>query len=225
MIIREAGIKGFVEVIARDAKTGEIVKRIVEENVIVDSGANLLINAWLNGKYLKYKASPDTNDGSYISNYGRPHWAMVLGTGTGTPSTSDTDLFNPIPETARGAGQDGLSISIQTDPETGLEYADITPLPWGSVAELTQLPAPDRGWQYHVRYMPEDGNGYTFTELGIFENIPYHWYSINNVYHEYYIPPQHYTDGVLFEHAVLSQSLTKTLDILVDVYVTIKIQP
>lgn len=222
MKVLELGIKGRVKVVVTNVKTGKVVQVIEQDNVITDNGANLLINAWLNGKYLKYKASPTTNDGAYIGNYGRPYWALVLGTGTGTPSSSDTSLFVEQGHTARGAGQDGIALSITTDPDTGEDIVNITKLPYGAVAELT---SGTRYWEYHVRYTPEEINGYTYTELGIYENIPYHWYLVNETYHEYYIPPQHYTEGVLFNHVVLQTPIQKTPDIMIDVYVRIQIQP
>ena len=58
--------------------------------------------------------------------------------------------------------------------------------------------------QYYVRYMPEEANGYTYTELGVFENTS-----------------SDLTGGTLFNHLLISPPLSKTPDILVDFYVTI----
>ena len=59
-------------------------------------------------------------------------------------------------------------------------------------------------YQYFVRYLPEEANGYTYTELGIFENTD-----------------TDLTGGVLFNHLLISPSISKTPDILVDFYITI----
>ena len=53
--------------------------------------------------------------------------------------------------------------------------------------------------QYYVRYMPEDANGYTYTEAGIFEN----------------------NGDTMINHLMLSPTLTKDSSKLVDFYVTI----
>ncbi len=59
-------------------------------------------------------------------------------------------------------------------------------------------------WQYFTRYMPEDANGHTYTELGVYETGSH-------------------TSGVLINHLMLPVSIEKTPDILVDVYVTITV--
>jgi len=59
-------------------------------------------------------------------------------------------------------------------------------------------------WQYFTRYMPEDANGHTYTELGVYETGDH-------------------TSGVLINHLMLPVSIEKTPDILVDVYVTITV--
>jgi len=58
--------------------------------------------------------------------------------------------------------------------------------------------------QYYVRYMPEEANGYTFTELGIFENCA-----------------SDLTGGVLINHLLIEPPIEKTEDILVDFYINI----
>ena len=59
-------------------------------------------------------------------------------------------------------------------------------------------------WQYFTRYMPEDANGHTYTELAVYETGSH-------------------TSGVLINHLMLPVSIEKTPDILVDVYVTITV--
>lgn len=58
--------------------------------------------------------------------------------------------------------------------------------------------------QYFVRYLPEEANGYTFTECGIFENTN-----------------PDLTGGTLFNHLLISPAIEKTEDKLVDFYITI----
>jgi len=58
--------------------------------------------------------------------------------------------------------------------------------------------------QYYVRYLPEEANGYTYSELGIWEDTG-----------------SDLSDGVLVNHLVISPAIEKTSDILVDFYVTI----
>jgi len=58
--------------------------------------------------------------------------------------------------------------------------------------------------QYWVRYLPEEANGYTYTEAGIFEDTA-----------------SDLTGGTLINHLMLSPTLEKTSDILVDFYTTI----
>ena len=60
---------------------------------------------------------------------------------------------------------------------------------------------------YYVRYMPEDANGYTYTEAGIYDKVPG--------------SDEPYTSGVLINHLMLSPTLEKTSAILVDFYITI----
>jgi len=227
MRVDELGVKGVVRVVATNVRTGE-VQEVTTENVITNAGADLLRQAWLTGKYVAKRLNPASSPAcpNDIGYYVRPYWALVLGTGSGTPDVSDTDLFQAVPESARGKGQDGAAISITHD-QSGW-HVDITPFPYGSDADLTYLDGTGgvRGFQYHARYMPEELNGYTFTEVGIYENIPPKWYQVGDYsYAEYYIPPDRYTAGVLFEHALLPQSIEKTPDIMLDVYVTIKILP
>ncbi len=229
MKLNGAIIKGHVMVVVTDVETGERWK-VETDNVITSAGIALLQQAWLTGKFVaEYKKPDETyqcpND---ISLYRRPQWAIVLGTGSGTPDVSDTGLFNPINASARGEGQDGLSISVEdiynNQNEKVGERLVITPLPWGADAKLEQL---SNGWRYWARYMPEELNGQTITEVGVYENIPFHWYSYtptvggNPVYEHHYIPPQEYQNGQLFEHAMLPSPIEKDDTKMIDVYVSI----
>jgi hypothetical protein len=64
--------------------------------------------------------------------------------------------------------------------------------------------------QYYVRYMPEDANGYTYTEAGIYDKVPWAETAWGD-----------YTTGTLLNHLMLSPTLTKDATILVDFYITI----
>lgn len=139
--------------IVRDAKTGKILEDIKQRNVITNGGL---------GIFASRVASP----------WSAPHyWCLALGTGTGTPSATDTGLFTEVPATRKK----------------------------GTVSN----PAANQV-QYYVRYMPEEANGYIYTEAGIFENTA-----------------SDLTGGTLINHLMLSPTLEKTADILVDFYVTI----
>jgi len=61
---------------------------------------------------------------------------------------------------------------------------------------------------YYKRYLPEDANGHTYTEAGIFEAL-----AAAAVY-------AGRGDGVLMDHIAVSPSLEKTAAILVDFYLT-----
>lgn len=52
---------------------------------------------------------------------------------------------------------------------------------------------------YYVRYLPEDANGYTYTEAGLFE----------------------YNSATMINHLMLSPTLPKDATILVDFYITV----
>ena len=120
----------------------------------------------------------------FFTELGKRRYAkIVLGTGSGTPSESDTDLFQPITETDR-------------------------------VAEITVT---DNYVEYHVRYMPEEANGYTYTEVGLAERVPeIHDPELGDI-------PASYTQGELFIHAMFDTPIEKTEDILLDVYIRITI--
>ena len=115
---------------------------------------------------------------------GKRYYAkIVLGTGSGTPSESDTDLFQPITETDKQA----------------------------------EITVTDNYVEYHVRYMPEEANGYTYTEVGLAERVP----EIHDPELGYIPAP--YTQGELFIHAMLDAPIEKTEDILLDVSIRITI--
>ena len=65
--------------------------------------------------------------------------------------------------------------------------------------------------QFYVRYLPEDANGYTYTEAGIYDHCTQ---DTGN-------PSSDYTSGVLINHLLISPSITKDNTKLVDIYVTI----
>jgi len=145
-------IRGEVRIIIRDKKTGKVLSDKTLKNVITDGGINVFTNRMANAWAMAY-------------------WCLELGIGTGTPSSSDTDLFNPI-ETTRKTGS-------------------------RSKVGNNQI-------QYYVRYMPEEANGLTYTELGIFENCN-----------------ADLSGGTLINHLMIEPEIEKTSDILVDFYINI----
>ena len=144
-------VKGQALILIRDAKTEKILRQLSIGNVITDGGLEVFATRAVN---------------PYSSRY----WCLALGTGSGTPASSDTGLFNEISATRKS----------------------------GSVSN----PASDQA-RYYVRYLPEEANGYTYTELGVFENTN-----------------ADLSGGTLINHLMLSPTLEKTSDILVDFYVT-----
>jgi len=79
-------------------------------------------------------------------------------------------------------------------------------------AEITVT---DNYVEYHVRYMPEEINGYTYTEVGLFERVP----EIHDPELGYIPAP--YTQGEMFIHTMLDTPIEKTEDILLDIYIRI----
>lgn len=157
-------LKGEWTIQIRDAKTEELIQEIKKKNVITTAGKTFLA---------RMVASP-----CYSNTYGRCNWVMMLGTGTQTPSESDTGLFEPVVTTAKKGSLTYQNNSIQ----------------------------------YYVRYMPEDANGYTYTEVGIYDGIAV-WQDFD--------PTQDYTSGTLINHLLINPPIQKTSDILVDIYVVI----
>jgi len=148
-------VRGEFTVIVRDAETLKVLETFKVENVITNGGlgvfASRCANPWGGAEAVH-------------------RWRLALGTGSGTPSSSDTALFNEI-----SASRKGGSVSV-----SGSSY------------------------QYYVRYLPEEANGYTYTEAGIFENTDADG-----------------SDGTLINHIMLSPPLSKDASILVDFYITI----
>ena len=146
--------------VIRDAHTGEVLKEIVKKNILTTAFKNFLASAWASGSF-RYTTDSTTT---------RYKWYLVLGTGSGTPSDTDTGLFSAVPSSAKSGS---LSSSNNTV-------------------------------QYYVRYLPEDANGYTYTEAGIYDHCT-----------------GGYTTGQLINHLLVDPAITKDSSILVDVYVTI----
>ena len=155
------GIRGEATLIVRDAKTMHVLREQCIRNILTEGGLSLFAQAM--------KSPFETADKRY-------YWYLVLGTGSGTPSASDTGLFTPV----------AASVKHGTISQTGAQY------------------------QYYVRYLPEDANGYTYTEAGIYDHVGYTDGT-----------PKSYDTGTLLNHLMLTPNLTKDATILVDFYVTI----
>ena len=151
-------VSGEAKIIVRDAETMKVLREQKIRNVITNGGL---------GVFAQALASP------FASNSNRYYWYLVLGTGSGTPSNTDTSLFTPV----EGSAKHG------------------------------SLSATGSSTTYYVRYLPEEANGYTYTEAGIYDKVP-----------DSGTP---YTSGVLINHLMLSPTLEKTSAILVDFYMTI----
>ena len=148
----EMKVRGEVRIIIRDRKTGKILSDKTLKNVITDGGI---------GVFASRIANPWTT----------AYWCLELGIGTGTPSSSDTDLFSPITDTRKSG---------------------------------TRSKVGNNQIQYYVRYLPEEANGYTYSELGIFENCN-----------------ADLSGGTLINHLLIEPAIEKTSDILVDFYINI----
>ena len=174
------GVFGRVEVVARDAETGRVVKRVVTKNTVTNALIAELIKAMQSGKnsFLYETTTPYEYEA-------RRYWYLALGTGTGTPSPSDTDLFAIVEPTVRHG-------SLSAYPDAG------------SVV-------------YWARYLPEEANGYTYTEVGVYDMVPYTYVEGTG------FVPQPYTSGSLINHSLLPEPVYKSGTVLLDVYVTIYI--
>jgi len=150
----------------RDAKTGKLVREQKIENVVTDGGKNFIASTYKRGHQASESAI---------------YWVLVLGTGSGSPSSSDTGLWSPV-DASEKTGT--LSVS-------------------GNIA------------QYYVRYLPEDANGYTYTEGGIYDNIS------EGVWEDPDVSPK-YTHGTLINHVLIDPEIEKTSDILVDIYIQLQ---
>jgi hypothetical protein len=155
-------VKGEALIIVRRADTEEIIERRRIRNVITTGGLNVFAQAL---------ATPFITSGNR-----RYYWYLVLGTGTGTPSSSDTGLFSPV----------NISAKSGSITQTGNQVT------------------------YYVRYLPEEANGYTYTEAGIYDRVGYSDSS-----------PLPYTNGVLINHLLITPALTKDSTKLVDFYIMI----
>ena len=177
----QLGVLGKVEVVARDARTGEVVKRIVAKNTVTNALIAELIKSIQNGKNnFLYTTVVEGTRYEF-----RKYWYLALGTGTGTPSPSDTSLFAIVEQTVRHG-------SLTAYPDAG------------SIV-------------YWVRYLPEEVNGYTYTEVGIYDMVPYQYIEGTG------FVPLGYTNGSLINHSLLPEPIYKSGTILLDVYVTIYI--
>lgn len=140
--------------VIRDAKTGKIKKVVEKKNILTTVAKQFFAQAYGNGTFRSGKT-----------------WYLVLGTGSGTPSETDTTLFTEVPSTAKNGT---ITVSGNTV-------------------------------QFYVRYLPEEANGYTYTEAGIYDNCD----------------TGDYATGQLINHVLIDPSVTKDSTILLDIYVTI----
>lgn len=159
MFVKEQSkINAIWKIQIRDAKTGKLIREQKTSNVVTDNGKALIASYYVgNGHYDKC-------------------WVLVLGTGTGSPSSSDTNLWSPV-----DASEKSGSLTVS-----------------GNIA------------QYYVRYLPEDANGYTYTEGGIYENV------------NCQANPPKYPTGTLINHVLIDPAIEKTSDILVDIYIQLQ---
>ena len=158
-------VSGEAKIIVRDAETMKVLREQKIRNVLTNGGL---------GVFAQALASPF---GVYVDTaFKRYYWYLVLGTGSGTPSNTDTSLFTPV----EGSAKHG------------------------------SLSATGSSTTYYVRYLPEEANGYTYTEVGVYDKVGYTDSE-----------PNSYDTGVLINHLMLSPTLEKTSAILVDFYITI----
>ena len=178
-------IKGEYVIILRDKRLKEL-KRFMFKNVVTTNALANIANAF-NGLVFFQSMPPNPSFVSGCPSIIRKYWYIVLGTGSGSPSPSDTNLFNPIDLTAKHG-----SINVNNNQVT-----------------------------YWVRYLPEEANGYTYTEAGLFDIVSGSWVSIKPG--QYVWQWGNYYDGVLLTHVMFPQSVVKTGTILLDVYAIITI--
>lgn len=74
-----------------------------------------------------------------------------------------------------------------------------------STAKTGTISVSNNTVQFYVRYLPEDANGYTYTEAGIYDHCT----------------SDDYTTGQLINHLTIDPSITKDNTKLVDIYITI----
>jgi len=154
----QAKINALWKIQIRRADTEELIREQTIKNVVTDLGKEFVAHRYV------------------TRSLERITWVMVLGTGTGTPASTDTNLWSPVDASEKG----------------------------GSLTRSGNIV------QYYVRYLPEDANGYTYTEAGIYDQIP-----VN-------AQPPLYPKGKLINHVLIDPAIQKTADILVDFYVQIQ---
>jgi len=177
-------VKGAYLILIRDAKTLKLLERIKIRNVITTNFINQLPSTIYGNHPFTFLRSVAPNQTGCPSLM-RKYWYIVLGTGSGTPSESDTELFTPVSATAKH----------------------------GSISHSGNQA------QYYVRYLPEEINGYTYTEIGVYDLITGHW--VSHVPGSYTWEWYNYTSGTLLTHALISPAIEKTSDILLDCYAQI----
>ena len=146
-----------------DAKTGKVTREFTLENTLT-TGAKQI--------FAKALAEP------FGSGSQRYNWCIMLGTGTGTPSATDTGLFQAMTSTAKKG-----DISYSNNQVT-----------------------------YHVRYQPNEANGYTFTEACIYDGIA-KWTDFD--------PTTDYSLGTFISHLLIDPPAVKDENNALDIYATI----
>jgi len=68
--------------------------------------------------------------------------------------------------------------------------------------------------EYYVRYLPEEANGYTYKEIGVYDLVGGHWVDTTWTWYDY-------TTGTLLTHALIDPPIAKTSDIVLDCYAQI----
>lgn len=86
------------------------------------------------------------------------------------------------------------------------DLALFTPVPTSAKLATISYPSTSQV-QFYVRYLPEDCNGYTYTEAAIYDRVPAATLEV-------------YSDGWMMNHLMLSPSVTKDDTKLVDFYIT-----
>jgi hypothetical protein len=136
---------------------------------------------------------------------------VITNGGLGIFATALKDLFN-APSKPGAATRyywylvlgEGAGVPAATD--TGL----FTPV--AASAKHGTLSSVGAVVTYYVRYLPEDANGHTYTEAGIYDKVD--WDAGGGDWDDY-------TAGTLLNHLMLSPTLTKDATILVDFYITV----
>ena len=122
------------------AETGALLDQVLKNNVVTNVGKELFSTAMVTG--MGQAVSITINSVAYAI-YKRFPWSLMLGTGAGTPSAVDTDLFSL------------KAVSEKRWQPRGRGSGSLTRV--GST--LT----------YYQKYEPEDANGYTYIEAGIYD--------------------------------------------------------